>query len=88
MRRNENYDKYEERVLALANYVVDNNATVRKAAAEFALSKTTVHLYLTQRLPEISSTLYVKVRKVLDVNKAERHYRGGMATKKKYATQK
>lgn len=88
MRRSKHFDKYEERVLKVANYVVDNCATVRATAKKFGMSKSTVHIDLTRRLPEISSTLYAEVRKVLNLNKAERHLRGGMATKRKYESQK
>lgn len=75
----------EERVIDIANYIIDNNATVRKAAKQFGVSKSTAHKDVTTRLLEINPGLAVKVRRVLDINKQERHIRGGMATKEKYA---
>ena len=75
----------EERVIDIASYIIDNKATVRKAAKKFGVSKSTAHKDVTTRLLEINPGLAAKVRKVLDVNKQERHIRGGMATKEKYA---
>lgn len=77
-------DSIEERVVMLANYIIDSKDTVRGAAKKFGVSKSTVHKDLTDRLLIINPNLAVKVRKVLDENKAERHIRGGMATKMKY----
>lgn len=74
----------DERVLETANYIVENHETVRGAAARFGCSKSTVHKYVTRRLEELDPKLYTQVRQVLDQNKAERHIRGGMATKQKY----
>ena len=74
----------EERALHLARYMVEHNATVRQTATVFGISKSTVHKDLTERLPLINSVLSEQVRQVLDVNKAERHIRGGMATRDKY----
>ena len=74
----------EERACDLAAWIVENRATVRAAAKRFQVSKSTVHKDMTERLEDINPGLYEKVRKVLDVNKAERHIRGGMATKEKY----
>jgi putative DeoR family transcriptional regulator (stage III sporulation protein D) len=74
----------EERVIKLANYIIDSKDTVRGAAKKFGVSKSTVHKDLTDRLISINSNLALEVRKVLDENKAERHIRGGMATKMKY----
>lgn len=77
----------EERAMNIANYIVENNATVRMAAKQFGVSKSTVHKDVTERLPAINHALALEARKVLDVNKSERHIRGGMATKEKYAHQ-
>ena len=74
----------EERVIILARYIIDSKDTVRGTAKKFGVSKSTVHKDLSQRLEKINKALYVDVRKVLDENKAQRHIRGGMATKKKY----
>ncbi len=81
-------DYIEERVLQLADYIVETNATVRQAARRFGVSKSTVHKDCAERLLEINPSLAAQVRKVLDVNKQERHIRGGMATKEKYAHRK
>ena len=78
----------EERACDLANYIIENKATVRGAASKFGVSKSTVHKDLSQRLSEYNRTLYLQVRQILDVNKAQRHIRGGMATKAKYTKQK
>lgn len=74
----------EERVLEIGEYIVASNATVRQAAKQFGVSKSTVHKDLADRLIEINPTLAREARKVLDVNKSERHIRGGLATKEKY----
>ena len=74
----------EERVLMTAQYIIDNNATVRQAAKKFGISKSTVHKDCAERLSQVNPNLANEVRKVLDVNKAERHIRGGLATKEKY----
>ena len=74
----------EERVLHLAQYIIDSKDTVRGAAKKFCISKSTVHKDVTERLEEINPSLAKEVRKILDENKAERHIRGGMATKLKY----
>ncbi len=76
----------DERCILLANELVDGNLTVRAVAKKFGISKSTVHKDLTSRLPGLNPGLYEKVKKVLEVNKDERHIRGGMATKKKYQT--
>lgn len=81
-------DYIEERVLEVANYIIETGATVRTTAAKFGVSKSTIHKDMTQRLPSIRHSLYQEVRNVLDVNKSERHIRGGMATKEKYKHQK
>lgn len=77
-------DTMEQRACALAVYMIETGATVRVAAQRFGISKSTVHKDLSQRLPQFNKALYEQVRKVLDVNKRERHIRGGMATQKKY----
>lgn len=74
----------EERVIALSKYMIDCNATVRAAAKHFGVSKSTVHKDLTERLPHMNKALYSQVRRVLDINKAERHLRGGLATRRRY----
>ena len=74
----------EERVINLAQYIIDSKDTVRGAAKKFCISKSTVHKDVTERLAEINPSLAKEVRKILDENKAERHIRGGMATKLKY----
>lgn len=74
----------EERAIELANYIIENNATVRQTAKTFGISKSTVHKDVAERLAQINPTLAAEARKVLDVNKSERHIRGGMATKEKY----
>ena len=77
-------DYIEERALELAQYIIDTNATVRATAKKFRVSKSTVHKDITERLHEINPGLAAEVKAVLDSNKAERHIRGGMATKEKY----
>lgn len=74
----------EERARDLAVYILENRATVRAAAARFGVSKSTVHKDLTERLPGFDRALYRQVRSLLDLNKAERHIRGGLATRRKY----
>lgn len=74
----------EERAVDIANYIIEKNATVRQTAREFRVSKSTVHKDVTERLLAINPTLAANVRKVLNVNKQERHIRGGMATREKY----
>lgn len=74
----------EERAQNLALYIIENRATVRTAARKFGISKSTVHKDLSERLPIFNRTLYLQVKGVLEENKAERHIRGGIATRKKY----
>lgn len=74
----------EERAIQIANYIIESNATVRQTAKAFGVSKSTVHKDVTERLLLINPSLASRARKVLDVNKSERHIRGGMATQKKY----
>ena len=78
----------EERAVTLARYIIDSKDTVRGTAKKFGVSKSTVHKDLSQRLEKINLGLFIDVRKVLDENKAERHIRGGLATKKKYEKMK
>lgn len=75
----------DERCVMLGHYIVENNATVRAAARQFGISKSTVHQDITSKLPQINKPLYEDVKAVLDKNKKERHIRGGEATKQKYA---
>ncbi len=79
---------YEKRCITLGSYIVDNKATVRQAAQAFGISKSTVHIDVTRRLREIAPRLADEVNGVLQLNKAERHIRGGLATKEKYLTLK
>ena len=74
----------EQRACDLAVYIIENRATVRSAARQFGISKSTVHKDLTERLEKGNPGLYRQVRQLLDINKAERHIRGGMATRRKY----
>lgn len=74
----------EERVIELANYIIDKKSTVRSAAKKFGISKSTVHKDVTERLLQIKPVLAHHVRSILEENKAERHIRGGQATKAKY----
>lgn len=74
----------EERAVEIAKYIIENNATVRQTAKQFGISKSTVHKDVTERLNQVNPSLAVETRKVLDVNKSERHIRGGLATKEKY----
>lgn len=74
----------EERAVRLAEYITENRATVRAAAKKFGVSKSTVHKDITERLETVSPELYAKVRDLLEINKAERHIRGGMATRDKF----
>ena len=74
----------EERAAMLGEYIIESKATVRSTAKKFGVSKSTVHKDVTERLPAIDHTLADEVRTVLNVNKAERHIRGGLATKEKY----
>ncbi len=78
----------DERATKLGEFIVENKATVRRAAKQFGVSKSTVHKDVSQRLQYIDRGLYRDVKNVLAVNKAQRHIRGGMATKKKYESLK
>ena len=77
-------DTIEQRACELAVYIIENGATVRSAAKHFGISKSTVHKDLSQRLPRCNKILYAQVRSILDQNKAQRHIRGGLATKRKF----
>ncbi len=81
-------DGKQERCVILGEYIIDNSATVRSAAKQFGISKSTVHQDVTVRLEKINPVLYKKVREVLLKNKNERHIRGGLATKLKYSAAK
>ncbi|MBE6835015.1 MAG: sporulation transcriptional regulator SpoIIID [Ruminococcaceae bacterium] len=77
-------DIVEERAVELGEYIVENKATVRAAAKKFGVSKSTVHMDVSKRLERVNPQLFFEVRQVLDVNKAQRHIRGGIATREKY----
>ncbi len=74
----------EERAVEIGSYIIESNATVRQTAKKFGVSKSTVHKDVSERLKSINPAIAKEVRKVLDINKAERHIRGGLATKEKY----
>ncbi len=74
----------EDRSVALGQYIVETKATVRSTAKKFGVSKSTVHKDVTERLSKINHSLYQEVKKILELNKQERHIRGGMATREKY----
>ena len=74
----------EERAVELGEYIVEHNTTVRATAKKFGISKSTVHADVSERLRKTSPALYNEVRRVLDTNKAQRHIRGGQATREKY----
>ena len=74
----------KERCIRLGEYLVEHNSTVRNTAQYFGISKSTVHKDLTEKLPNISKSLYIEAKRVMDKNKAERHIRGGKATQNKY----
>ena len=78
----------EKRACDLAVYIIENGATIRAAAKAFGISKSTVHKDLSDRLQACNHMLYVQVKQVLEINKAERHIRGGMATRNKYMQKK
>jgi putative DeoR family transcriptional regulator (stage III sporulation protein D) len=79
-------DYIQKRVLDLSAFIAERRATVRQAAKFFGVSKSTVHKDVTERLPKINRGLAREVKQILDTNKAERHLRGGEATRKKYQT--
>jgi len=76
----------KERCTLLASYIIENKATVRATAARFGISKSTVHKDVTQTLRRVNKLMYYEVKKILDLNKSERHLRGGEATRKKYSS--
>ena len=77
-------DNIEQRACELAVYIIENRTTVRAAAKKFGISKSTVHKDLSERLAHFNRPLYLQVKEVMEKNKAERHIRGGMATRRKY----
>ena len=77
-------DYIEERVLEVAEYIISSKATIRKTAKVFGVSKSTIHKDMTERLPKINPQIAIEAKNILDFNKAERHIRGGKATKMKY----
>ncbi|MGI6678071.1 MAG: sporulation transcriptional regulator SpoIIID [Dehalobacterium sp.] len=81
-------DYIQKRVLEISQYILESSATVRQTASVFGVSKSTVHKDVTERLPLINEMIAARVREILDTNKAERHLRGGEATKKKYSSRK
>ncbi|MBQ9106775.1 MAG: sporulation transcriptional regulator SpoIIID [Clostridia bacterium] len=78
----------EDRAVSLGKYIIETKSTVRAAAGEFSVSKSTVHKDVSQRLRKLDPMLYREVKEVLDLNKSERHIRGGLATRKKYLERK
>lgn len=74
----------EERAILCAQYIIENKCTVRQAARQFGISKSTLHKDVSERLKWISPSLYVDVKRILETNKAQRHIRGGQATRLKY----
>ncbi len=82
------YNEYDDRAVLLGKYIWQTKATVRAAAKKFGISKSTVHTDITVRLRRIDPELFSKVREVLDINKEERHIRGGIATREKYKVKK
>lgn len=77
-------DYIEERAIEIANYIIEEKATVRQAAKKFGVSKSTIHKDVTDRLVQINPALASQAREILDLNKSERHIRGGLATREKY----
>ena len=78
------FNDYDERAVELGRYITESKSTVRAAAKKFGISKSTVHSDITTKHKRIDPALYGEVRKVLDINKEERHIRGGIATREKY----
>ena len=78
----------EERAVELGNYILENRTTVRRAAKKFGISKSTVHKDVSERLRRVNPQLYQEVKGILEINKALRHIRGGLATKRKYELQR
>lgn len=80
-------DYIEERVLEVAKYIIESKSTIRKTAKVFGVSKSTIHKDMTERLPKINQEIAEQAKVILDINKSERHIRGGKATKLKYKTE-
>ena len=80
-------ENLEQRAEELAVYIIENRATIRAAAKHFGVSKSTVHKDLSERLEQVNRSLWQQAKKILEQNKAERHIRGGMATRRKYRDQ-
>ena len=80
-------DYFEERAVEIAYYIIEHKATVRQTAKKFGVSKSTIHKDVTERLIQINPSLASEARKILDLNKSERHIRGGLATREKYLHQ-
>ena len=78
----------EERAVELAEYIVENKTTVRASSKQFGVSNATVHMDVARRLRSLNPQLYSEVREILDINKAQRHIRGGLATREKYKSMK
>ena len=78
-------EELERRAVMLGEYILEHKATVRSVAKKFGVSKSTVHKDVSERLGYINKGLYLDVKKILEINKAQRHIRGGFATKNKYA---
>ena len=78
----------EERAVELGNYILENRTTVRRAGKKFGISKSTVHKDVSERLRRVNPQLYQEVKGILEINKAQRHIRGGLATKRKYELQR
>lgn len=81
-----NYSVFRERCEVFAEYLIENNSTVRQTAYHFGISKSTVHKDLSNKLKFVNPLLYEQTKSILETNKAERHIRGGQATKQKYLT--
>lgn len=78
----------EERAVELGEYIIENKATVRNAAKKFGISKSTVHMDVSERLKKVNPQLYTQVKAILEINKSQRHIRGGIATQMKYKNKK
>jgi putative DeoR family transcriptional regulator, stage III sporulation protein D len=79
-------DYIEDRVLEVARYIIESQATIRKTASVFGVSKSTIHKDMTERLPKINPQIAEEAKTILNLNKSERHIRGGKATRMKYKT--
>jgi len=77
-------DYIEDRVLEVAKYIIESKSTIRRTAKVFGVSKSTIHKDMTERLPTINPQIANEAKTILDLNKAERHIRGGRATRLKY----